>query len=110
VADDSPVQRQVDAYNARDVEAFLSCYATDVVVRHGDGRVLMTGHDELRAAYTRMFANNAHLHADIVTRLHAGEWVLDEEVVTLQDEEMHALVGYRVDGGLIRDVVMLTAP
>jgi hypothetical protein len=108
MSEEGPVQRQLDAYNAHDVEAFLSCYASDVVVRHGDGRVLMTGHDEMRTDYGSLFVQQPEVRAVVVNRLQAGAWVVDEEVVAMGDRELHAVVGYRVEGDLIRDVVMMT--
>lgn len=102
------VQRQVDAYNAHDVDAFLRCYADDIVVRHGDGRVLMDGKDAMRAAYTQLFSENPDLRADIANRLDAGPWVVDEEVVTAAGREMRALVAYEVRDDLIQTTVMLT--
>jgi hypothetical protein len=105
---EGPVQRQLDAYNAHDVEAFLASYAEDVVIRHGDGTVLMTGVAQMRADYTHLFEQQPDVHAEVVERLQAGEWVVDEELVIMQDRELRALVGYRVEGDLIRDVVMMT--
>ncbi len=103
-----PVQLQVDAYNAHDVEAFLGCYGDDAVIRHGDGRVLMGDKDTMRAAYTQLFAENPDLRAEIPNRLEVGPWVVDEEVVTAGGREMHALVAYEVRDGLIHTAVMLS--
>jgi hypothetical protein len=38
-----PVERQVDAYNRRDIEAFLACHAPDTVVEDAAGTILMRG-------------------------------------------------------------------
>lgn len=108
-SDDEPVRRQVDAYNAHDVEAFLACYSDDVVVRHGDGRVLMPDKSAMRAAYTEFFGQHPDVRAEVVSRLAAGPWIVDEELVTLAGGEMRALVGYEVSDQLIRTVVMLTS-
>lgn len=51
----APVEAQLAAYNARDVDAFLACYATEVVAEDGPGTVLMSGREEMRAAYARSF-------------------------------------------------------
>lgn len=104
-----PVQQQVDAYNAHDVDGFLACYGEDAVVRHGDGRVLMADKDAMRAAYADLFRQHPDLRADVVNRLEVGSWVVDEEVVTITGREMRALVAYELSDGLIRTAVMLTA-
>ena len=106
---EGPVQRQLDAYNAHDLEAFLACYATEVVVRHGSGEVMMTGHEQLRTDYGRLFEQQPDVRAVVVNRIEAGEWVVDEEHVAMKGRELRALVAYRVDGDVIRDVVMMTS-
>ncbi len=37
------VQRQVDAYNRRDIDGFVACYSDNAVVEDGVGTVLMEG-------------------------------------------------------------------
>jgi hypothetical protein len=102
-----PVQGQLDAYNAHDIEAFLSWYASDAVIRHADGRVLLQGHTEMRRRYQLMFDQNPELTAQVPTRIRAGRWVVDEEKVRLADGELHVVVGYEVREGLIHSVVMM---
>ena len=100
------VQRQVDAFNARDTDAFLACYATDATIRHGDGRVLMTGHEEMRAFYGPVF-DDPQLRAEIAGRLHTGEWVVDEERTVGTGSSFHGLVAYQVRGDRIHTAVLL---
>jgi len=101
------VQRQLAAYNRRDLTAFLDCYAEDAVVRHADGRVLMAGREQLQARYGTLFARFADLHAEVPTRIELGEWTVDEEIVEWGDQQVHAVVGYQVRDDLIRNVVMI---
>src|SRR5205085_2086327 len=42
-----PVQQQLDAYNARDLEGFVACYAADAVVEDASGQALMSGDEAL---------------------------------------------------------------
>jgi uncharacterized protein (TIGR02246 family) len=107
VATDDPVQAQLDAYNAHDIERFLACYATDAVIRHADGRVLMRGHDAIRARYEGLFARHPDVTAEVPTRIRATNWVVDEERVRLGGQDLHVVVGYEVRGGLIQSVVMM---
>lgn len=100
------VQRQVDAFNARDTDAFLACYATDAVIRHGDGRVLMTGHEEMRAFYRPVF-DDPQLRAEVTGRLQAGDWVVDEERSVATGSSFHGLVAYQIREDRIHTVVLL---
>jgi hypothetical protein len=101
------VSRQVEAYNARDLDRFLACYSPGVVIRSGDGTVLMQGHDAMREAYGERFAQGG-LHAEILNRVELGSWVVDEEHVTAEDLDLRAVVAYEVGDALIERVVMIT--
>lgn len=107
--EEDPVERQLQAYNRRDLDEFLSCYAADACIRDGRGGTLLSGHAEMRARYGGVFERHPQLHASVEGRLRAGEWTVDEERVVLEGESLHLLVAYRVEAGLIRDVVMLRA-
>ena len=103
------VDRQVRAYNERDLDGFVDCYADGVVVEDGEGGVLMSGHDEMRERYGRLFERSPDLHAEILTRIRVGSYVIDEERVTGRpDGDMHVVAVYHLDGeGLIDRVRFL---
>lgn len=99
---DDPTERQLVAYNARDIDAFVPCFSEDVIAEDAMGARIVTGHAELRARYGPMFAKYPDLHAHIVSRIRLGEFVLHEESVTgRQPEPEHVVAIYRVRGGLI---------
>jgi hypothetical protein len=106
------VQAQVDAYNARDAEAFAECYDESATVIGPDGSVMMTGRDAISGVYGQLFAQSPDLHLEMGTRLSAGDWVVDEEDVSGVDFEgmppaMHALIVYHVTEGRIDRAQML---
>lgn len=101
------VQQQVDAYVKRDIDAFLTCYAADAVIRDGDGNVLMKGHDEMRDQYAHFFDANPDLTVKVLNRVHIDSWVVDCEHIRYGSEDLHAIVGYRLQGGLIQAVVLM---
>jgi hypothetical protein len=102
------VARQVEAYNGADLEAFLACYAPEVVIRSGEGVVLNDGLDAMRATYAGWFGSLPGLHVEILSRMEAGHWVVDEEHVTAEGLDLRALVAYHVGDGLIDQVVIMT--
>jgi hypothetical protein len=104
------VDRQVLAYNAGDVDAFIACYAEGVVVEAGDGAVVMSGREEMRDRYSGLFAGSPNLRAEIVTRIRVGPYVVDEERITgRRDGDAHAVAIYRLDAdGLIDRVRFLS--
>jgi hypothetical protein len=102
------VDRQLEAYNAHDLESFLACYSLNVTIRDGDGRTLIAGADAVRREYAVWFAAHPDVHADVVGRLVAGRWVVDQERVTTTDGEVTALVGYHVADSAIDAVVLFS--
>jgi hypothetical protein len=103
---EGPVQRQLDAYNARDLERFLSEYADDIVVyRPPAAAPAIVG----KAAFAAHYANNRfnlpELHAQLLNRIVSGNIVVDQEQVTgLPGGVMAAIAVYQVRDGKIQAV------
>jgi hypothetical protein len=103
------VDRQIAAYNARDIDGFLACYAPDAVVEDGRSNVLMRGIEQLRAEYEPFFRDFPSLHGDVIGRITAGAWTVDEEVITgWQPEPVKALAAYYVANDRIERVLLLS--
>lgn len=98
------IQRQLEAYNDKDVEAWLATYAPDAeqYLLHGDR--LAKGHDELRSRIVARFAE-PDLHARLLSRTVMGNVVVDFEQVTRNFPEgegtMDMLCIYEVAQGRI---------
>ena len=75
------VQRQLDAYNARDLDAWLATYADDARQYEHPATLLTTGHAEIRARTAPRF-KEPNLHARLIQRTVAGHIVIDHEEVT----------------------------
>ncbi len=102
-----PIQAQVEAYNAHDVDAFVACFADDVVVADGAGMTVMSGVGALRTSYAAMFEAHPDLHAEIVSRVRAGDWTVDLERVSRSGSTIEVLVAYLVGENLIKRAIML---
>lgn len=108
MADLGPVEAQIEAYNARDVDRFLASYAPDVVVHDGAGNTLMQGHESMRAEYEPFFAEHPELRGEIVHRITAGDYVIDEELIHgWQPEPVRAVAIYHVANGRIDHVRLI---
>jgi hypothetical protein len=106
--DVDPVQAQLDAYNARNIERFLACYAPDVVVEDGAGNVELRGIDALRQHYESYFAETDNLHCRVVNRIRIGEYVIDEERIRSGGRsEARVVAIYRVSDKRIAHVRFL---
>ena len=99
------VQRQLDAYNARDIDALLATYAADARQYEHPGTLLATGADQIRQRMVQRFLES-NLHARLVQRAVMGNLVIDHEVVTRTFPEGSGTVEmvciYEVREGMIR--------
>jgi hypothetical protein len=71
--------RQLEAYNARDLDAFCACYADDVRVLDEGGAVSFAGLDEFRRRYEPLFAGWDEVHGEVTQRLVLEPHVIDDE-------------------------------
>ena len=74
------VQRQLDAFNARDLEALLATYADDAEVFEHPSKLLAKGSAALRERYTARF-QEPNLYAALLSRAVMGQIVVDHEDV-----------------------------
>jgi putative hydrolase of HD superfamily len=75
------VQGQLDAYNARDIDALVATYAEQAEQYLLHAGVLAVGRDAIRKRMAERFADPA-LHAQLVTRTVMDNIVVDHEFVT----------------------------
>jgi hypothetical protein len=101
-----PVQAQLDAYNARDLDAFLRCYAPNITLRQSDGTTVLTGIEDLHDRSVAQFGQR-WAPCLLVNRLVAGQWVIDDERLLLSEDGRRNVVAYHVCDGLIDQAVGL---
>lgn len=101
-----PVQRQLEAYNARDLARFVAQYAQDVrVFRPPAPEPVLVGKAALARHYAEHRFTLPALHAEVVNRMVAGDIVVDHERITgLQPGVVEAIAVYAVADGLIHTV------
>lgn len=110
----SPVelaQAQLEAYNAKDLDAFVACYSEQVQVwRLPELSPRLQGKAAFRASYAQgPFANPA-VQAEVAQRIVMGQKVVDHEIVHGRgDTPQQVVVVYHCAEGLI-DKVYFFAP
>jgi hypothetical protein len=92
------VQQQLDAYNARDIDAFCALHAEDVeFIRLPDQVPALRGRAALRTFYAGQRFNRPALRADILARMVLGNKVIDHERVHgLEDGPREVVAIYEV--------------
>ena len=108
---ESVVLRQLEAYNAHDVEAFAAAYSEDVELYDFPAALREPkGKAGLKEYYGRLFKENPGLHASAKDQILSGPYVIHREKVTgLADhkEPLEVVVVYLVKDGLICKVWFL---
>jgi hypothetical protein len=98
------VQRQLDAFNAKDVAALLATYAVDAELFEHPAKLLARGSAALRERFTARFQER-NLHASLQKRIVMGNFVFDHEIVTRTFPEgpgtLEVVMIYEVTAGRI---------
>ena len=74
-------QKQLDAYNAQDLDAYCAFFADDVIVADLNGAVSVQGIAAYRAKYEGVFAQFPQNKAELLNRIAVGSTVVDHEKV-----------------------------
>jgi hypothetical protein len=99
------VQRQMEAYNRRDVDEFCSYFAADAVTRlYENDEQLAVGSEEIRALYAQRFAENPRLQLTVQARMTLDNVVIDRELISGFDGgvTIEALAIFEIRNGLIQ--------
>jgi len=98
------VQAQLDAYNAKDIEALLATYSPNAEQYATGGELLAHGHAQMRPRFLARFAE-PNLHARLLSRQVVGNMVADLELIERNFPEgvgsIEMLCVYEVVDGLI---------
>lgn len=100
------VQQQLNAYNARDIDAFLLPYSDSIeLYNFNNHELILKGKAAMREVYSNLFRKSPALHCELVNRISSGEnVVVDHERVTGakgSDKVLEAAAVYVVESGKI---------
>lgn len=106
---DSPeavVQRQLNAYNARDIKAFMDTYSDDIELYNFPAMLTGKGMESIKA-YESFFTNTPNLYCEIEKRIVIGNKVIDHEKVRAGNNTFSAVAVYEVEKGKIKKVTFI---
>ena len=110
VAEESPVkivQKQLDAYNARDIDAFMDTYTKDVILIGFPDKEISKGQQKMRQSYASYFNATPDLNCEIKNRICIGNKVIDEEFITANGQSFSAVAIYEITNGKISKVTFI---
>ncbi len=102
------IDRQIEAYRARDIEAFSKFYSDDVIA-YRNNEVFVSGIADLRSKYRDLFELSPNLAVRISERKIEGEFVHDTEHIRGlrgNADEIIAKVRYKVVDSKIVEVII----
>lgn len=107
------IQRQLDAYNAKDIEGLLTIYAADAEFFEHPDKLVAAGTAALRARFAARF-QEPNLYAKLLNRIVMGNMVIDHELVTRTFAEgpgtIELTMIYEVQNGHIQRAWMMAGP
>lgn len=101
------VQKNLDAYNARDIDAFMADYADDIKLYAYPNTLQTDGKEAMQKSYKDWFDRVPDLRAFIKKRIVIGNKVIDEEQVTANGKIFNAVAIYEVNNGKITKVTFI---
>ncbi len=98
--------KQLDAYNAQDLDTYVSFFATDCIVSGLNSTPTETSRDAIRARYAKAFAQFPENKAVLKNRIAVGNTVVDHELVirSAGGEQFEIIAIYTFRDGLIARV------
>jgi hypothetical protein len=101
------VQRQLDAYNARNIDAFAELFSEDVEVYDFPNKLSLKGRAALKEQYGMVFERAPKLHCDLLNQIVQGNTVIYQERCTGFPKVIDAVAIYEVDNGKITRMTLI---
>lgn len=100
------VQRQLNAYNARNLQAFMATYSNDIELYNYPNQLIGKGMEAIKN-YEGFFSRTPNLYCEIQKRIVIGNKVIDHERVRAGNNTLNAVAVYEVKNGKIIKVTFI---
>ena len=110
VAEESPeviVQKQVETFNSGNLDAFVSCYAENVLVQNFPNDTLYVGTTKMKSSYKKYLTKNPDTKVKVTNRILIGKMVIDEELATVSGKNHQQVAIYEVTNGRIGSMTFI---
>jgi uncharacterized protein (TIGR02246 family) len=106
VSNTDVAQKQLDAYNAQDLDTYVTFFTEDCVVSGLNGVPTETSRNAIKARYAKAFAQFPQNKAELKNRVAVGNTVVDHELVVRAPggERFEIIAIYTFRDGLIARV------
>lgn len=102
-------QKQLDAYNQKNLEAFLQPYSDSVKIFNFPKQLLYQGKEQMRVVYGNMFKKTPDLHCTLINRTNLGNIVVDKEYVVFDKQKpaVEVIAIYKINNEKITEVYFI---
>ena len=100
-------QKQLEAYNQKDIKAFMDCFSEDVKIYTYPNTLEVEGKAKMQEQYAQFFNNAQTLHCTVIKRIVHGAFVIDEESVQYNATNFGGVAIYEVKEGKIVAVTFM---
>lgn len=109
VTPETLVQQQLNAYNARNIDAFLEPYSENVELYNFPDKLIGKGKEMMRQQYSTMFSQFRNLHCEVKKRIINGNTIIDHESVSGvgQPKNIDAIAIYKIENNKIVKVYFI---
>lgn len=105
------VQKQLETYNDRDIDGFMSVIGPTVTIHDfSTGKITVDGYEACKDFYGKLFTNSPELHSTILNRTVFGNKVIDHERIIGRngnDDVLELVLVYEVKDGKIIKIWVL---
>ena len=99
--------RQLEAFNVRDLESFVNAYDSDATISR-DETLFLNGREEIRSFYQDRFRDPS-LHFDVIRCVDLGErWLVAHEKVSSVDSVVEVVAVFEIENARIVRAQLVT--
>lgn len=101
------VDKQLDSFDNKDLEAFLECYSDDIQAFMLESNQLLTeGKDQLRKTMEESFKTKPKSKTTVIERITQNNLIIDLEEVTgyVEGKIVKSIAIYEIDDNLIKKI------
>lgn len=103
------VQKQLEAYNNKDLETFLSFYSDNIRAFNFPDKEIFTGKNAMRAGYEALFNDNPNLYCEVSNRIVMNNIVVDHERISglSNGNLIETIAIFKIENGKISRIYFL---
>lgn len=103
------VQGQLEAYNLKDLEAFLSFFSDDIRAFNFPEKEIFSGKQNMRRGYESFFTQNPAAQGQVLQRMIMGNTVIDLERITglAKGDTLRTMIIFKINKNKINRIYFI---